>query len=117
VIYYILDKEGRPVAVESILEWAPWFEDAHRVVALTEIDEGRSVSTVFLGINHAFDNGPPILWETMLFTYEKSEAQDRSSGSLEQAEAMHMRMVHAVAARLNVPVPPIEFLLSHTKVP
>jgi hypothetical protein len=38
-----------------------------RRVAYTEIDDCR-VSTVFLGIDHRFGDGPPLLFETMSFS-------------------------------------------------
>lgn len=37
-----------------------------RVVAQTQVGD-RFVSTVLLGIDHAFMGGPPILWESMIF--------------------------------------------------
>lgn len=46
--------------------WAEWFETAERRVAQTELGAAR-VSTVFLGLNHAFNGGPPLWFETMIF--------------------------------------------------
>lgn len=52
----------------SPMMWARWFHDADRRVKWTAIPGGASVSTVFLGINHNFDEtGPPLLFETMVF--------------------------------------------------
>lgn len=64
---YVLDERGEPQRCEDTLTWARWLESADRHVASTEV--GRLwVSTVFLGIDHNFfDEGPPILWETMVF--------------------------------------------------
>jgi len=75
--YYKLDEAGEPVACESAREWAVWFEgnDAARVVTRTELPAGVVVSTVFLGIDHAFgDGGAPVLWETMTFGGEYAQA-------------------------------------------
>lgn len=36
-------------------------------VSRDEVSDGREVSTVYLGFNHAFDDGSPVLWETMVF--------------------------------------------------
>jgi hypothetical protein len=39
---------------------------------------------------------PVVLWETMVFGGKLDQEQDRCSGSREQAEAMHARMVERV---------------------
>lgn len=54
------------------------------------------ISTVFLGLDHSFGSSSPVLWETMVFGGELDQEQDRCSGSREQAEAMHARMVEKV---------------------
>ena len=62
---YILDGQ-QPVACD-LMTWARWFERARRHVAVDPLNNGR-VSTVFLGLDHRFgDEGPPILFETMVF--------------------------------------------------
>ena len=48
------------------------------------------VSTVFLGLNHAFGNEPPELFETMIFGGLHDQHQERCS-TWEQAEEMHTR--------------------------
>lgn len=59
---------------KNVLAWAAWMElkDNGRIVARTPVKrvpgEDVVVSTVFLGIDHNFDEeGPPILYETMIF--------------------------------------------------
>lgn len=64
--------------------------NCERRIALTEIN-GVQISTVFLWLNHAFDDGPPLLFETMVFGGPLSEEQDRCS-TYDEAEAMHERM-------------------------
>ena len=66
-----------------------------RFVDHTTVGESE-VSTVFLGLDHQFGKGPPILWETMVFGGKHNHDQDRCSGSREQAEAMHQKMVNKV---------------------
>lgn len=57
-----------PVACEDLLEWAQSFESSERRVAQTDIKDGVRVSTVFLGMDHNFgSDGPPLLFETMIF--------------------------------------------------
>ena len=93
---YVLDLHNRPVLETDCLKWAKWFETASRTVAREKV--GRSeVSTVFLGLDHRFTaDGPPILWETMVFGGPMSHEMDRCSGTIEQAEAMHARMCEKV---------------------
>ena len=55
--------------------WARWFEatkDTRERVIAQDRDEsagadGVMVSTVFLGLDHQFGDGPPVLWETLVF--------------------------------------------------
>ncbi len=62
---YILD--GKEPKAADLMTWARWFETADRHVA-NDIVDGYRVSTVFLGIDHRFgDDGPPLLFETMVF--------------------------------------------------
>ena len=63
--YYIL--EGDEVSAVDMLHWAKWFESADRIIERT-IGEFHVVSTVFLGLDHQFGDGPPLLFETMVFT-------------------------------------------------
>jgi hypothetical protein len=74
---YILDDENNPVPCEDLLEWAMWFEKDKRIIARTEI-AGGLVSTVFLGIDHRFnEKGPPILWESMVFSGGPSDDEEQ----------------------------------------
>jgi len=66
---YVISRRGNPT--EAPCRGAAWFfmEHAHdrRVVAKDWVGDVE-VSTVFLSINHQFSpEGPPVLWETMVF--------------------------------------------------
>lgn len=74
---YILNAAGDPVAEPDVLAWALWFGSAERTIARTELPNDVMVSTVFLGIDHNFGGGPPILFETMIFGGPLDEAQYR----------------------------------------
>jgi hypothetical protein len=88
---YIL-KDGVPVLEPDLLTWAKWFEDGDkRRVALTEIGDVR-ISTVFLGIDHSFGGGAPILFETMIFEGEHDQYQERYH-TLEEAMIGHEKAV------------------------
>lgn len=47
-------------------EWADWFGKGDRRVGDTNVGPLR-ISMIFLGLNHAFDDGPPQIFETMVF--------------------------------------------------
>ena len=86
--FVLIDK--KPVAEPDILTWSKWFESANRRVDETQIGDA-SVSTVFLGIDHSFGSGPPLLFETMVFCGPLDQEQDRCS-TWEQAQRMHNDM-------------------------
>lgn len=69
---YILDDDGEPVACQNTLAWAVWRGANQEATQLAMDFAGDStnvsISTVFLGIDHNWwDDGPPLLWETMVF--------------------------------------------------
>ena len=63
---YILDENGNPVIENDILKWGKWMETNNRHIAEDVVGDVR-VSTVFLGIEHSWGQGFPVLWETMIF--------------------------------------------------
>lgn len=85
-----------------MLEWAHWFEGSDRHVAFTRIEKAITVSTVFLGLNHQYGEGPPILFETMVFGGVYDGDQMRYSTYLE-AELGHATTVSIVRGALNPP--------------
>jgi len=91
---YIL--EGTTVVpVEDIHTWAHWFETADRVVAQTWITEDMCVSTVFLGLDHQWGDGPPLLFETMVFLAGSERGCTRTS-TWHEAEQEHQRVVESL---------------------
>lgn len=104
---YLLDSAGEPVVEPDLMTWAKGFETCDRIVKQEHVGE-LWLSTVFLGLDHNFDdNGPPILWETMVFAkdhegirYGEDLYMDRCSGTREQALAMHQAIVERMAAIL-----------------
>ncbi len=92
-IHYIL-KNKTPIAVDSTLQWAEWFGTSDRIVKQTTVGE-TEVSTIFLGIDHQHFNGPPLLFETMVFGGKFDQDMDRCS-TWEQAKEQHRDMVYKV---------------------
>lgn len=87
---YIL-KGRTPVPIDDLLEWAKWLENADRHVKLTEQGDVR-VSTVFLGLDHSWGEGPPVLFETMVFGVPGNDFQERYC-TWEEAEVGHDQAV------------------------
>jgi hypothetical protein len=79
-----------PVPEPDFLRWAEAFENSDRRVAQAQVGN-FFVSTVFLGIDHQFGNGPPLLFETMAFRDGESVDCHRCSTWME-AEAQHKRV-------------------------
>lgn len=85
---YILDGK-KAIKCDDLMEWAKWFENCSRRVELTERNNIK-VSTVFLGLDHSFGNGKPMLFETMIFGGPHSEFCSRYT-TWEEAEAGHTK--------------------------
>ena len=81
---YILNDDGTCRKAE-LLEWACWYETAKRHIGKTTIGKVQ-VSTVFLGIDRQFGEGPPLLFETMIFGGSLDENQWRYSTIAEAKE-------------------------------
>lgn len=92
---YILDKNGNPEPCDDILKWGNSM-DASRIVKRTQVGS-ILISTVFLGLDHQFGDGPPLLWETMIFGGEHDQYQERYS-SKEKALEGHIKAVKIVTS-------------------
>lgn len=94
---YIL-KGHTAVQELDVLTWGRWFETADRVVAQTDIP-GGIVSTVFLGVNHNFGDGPPILFETMVFIDGGDDDSQARCSTWDEAVAQHAEVLERVRGR------------------
>lgn len=66
--YFILEKgEVKEVDMPA---WAAWFETCgrERIIKQNYTWHGYKVSTVFLGLNHNWGEGPPMIFELMVFS-------------------------------------------------
>lgn len=83
--WFKLDENRMPVKCQNHNEYFEWHnsqpnESATGIgmqLAKTKIADGLTVSTVFLGTDHAYDGGPPELWETMIFGGDRDEETTR----------------------------------------
>lgn len=73
---YYFNHDGEPITMQ---EWCDLLAiDEYRVCAFEDLGS-HHVSTVWLGLNHAFMGGPPIIFETGLF--ERIEPRPIYEGS------------------------------------
>ena len=89
--YY--DKAGNAIAIEA---WTKLYRDAEYKRIASDKAGDTFVSTVWLGLNHAWE-GPPLIFETMVFEGPLDGECDRYS-TLAQAEAGHAAMLARVLA-------------------
>ena len=92
--YY--DKNGKPL---DFLTWVALTDkqtepDYFRVAETTTAD-GKWISTVWIGLNHNFGEGPPLIFETMVFPNEHDfrELDMDRYATLEEAQQGHRAMV------------------------
>ena len=100
---YVLDEAGNPRPEPSRMTWANWFKDSSNWIVKQERIGPSRISTVFLGLDNNFSaEGPPVLWETLVFGGPLADEGGRCAGSREQAEAMHQAMAEKVRAAQNL---------------
>ena len=91
--YILIDT--KPVPVSDIYRWSLWMETADRSVARETVN-GYDVSTVFLGMDHAFGGDVPILFETMVFGDGDIDQYQERYSTYNEAVAGHQRIVDAI---------------------
>jgi hypothetical protein len=103
--YY--DREGMPMAM---MDWARTFEDmSYRRVKVSVVNNLVVVSTVWLGLNHRWGPGPPLIFETMTFPVDKAKVSSFSEmpelfgrySSEGMAEAGHDAIVERLVTLLE----------------
>lgn len=91
------DRYGLPL---TLGEWCRRFQDfAYRRIAEDWIGEIR-ISTIWLGTDHSFGCGPPLIFETMIFGGpEAIDGEMWRYATEEEARAGHARAVELVKAK------------------
>lgn len=94
--YY--DRKGKPI---TLMEWAQALksDDARRVLK-TDITPNVFVSTVWLGLDHSFGQGPPLIFESVVFENGEGGDMDRYATE-EEAREGHAAMVAAQIKRVG----------------
>ncbi len=80
---------------EAAVQWAQDFGNKnYQSLFRTRLPNGRLVSTVWLGLNHRYDAGKPLIFETMVFTEDDFDQLDCQRYSSEQEASLgHLKMV------------------------
>lgn len=73
--FYYVERDGVPVPATNE-EWREIWDSPDRIVARDNVGF-YWVSTVFLGLNHNFGPGPPLVYETMVFDQSEGEIAAR----------------------------------------
>ncbi len=98
--YY--DRNGDPIDMAT---WGRLFGDRdYQVVAQTNMIDARTgnnqdvlISTVWLGMNHNWGTGPPLIFETMIFGLEELEDWQVRSPTEDHAQVVHSEAIMEVA--------------------
>lgn len=94
-MWYILDRDNKPIEADPLV-YIDWIHNnpSRKAVKQESIGDVR-VSTVFLGLNHSYEGGEPVLWETMVFEGSLDGYQERYT-SYEEALTGHEFAVQMV---------------------
>lgn len=111
--YY--DWHGNPI---SLRQWVDLFDHTDRTVAKDTVTvDGKDllVSTVYLGNNHQFGDGPPLIFETMVFgDHPLAEDACWRYATEDEARAHHEKVVRALrSARLTIESHPEMYPKAH----
>ena len=91
------DREGLPI---HLFEWAERVEDKEYCrVALDDAGPGVLISTVWLGLDHNWSRGEPLIFETAVGTNGRWEIVNRYP-SLEAAREGHAAVLDSVKSAM-----------------
>lgn len=91
---YILNGK-EPVECDDTIEWGKWFGEGSNRIVKQETVNDSFVSTIFMGLDHAFNGGVPVLFETIVFNGKHDQYSERYY-DWDEAEAGHKRIVEMI---------------------
>lgn len=92
-------KNHEVVKEVNMMTWAAWFENSNnRRVAFDRVKD-IEISTVFLGIDHRYGDGPPLLFETMTFGPDGHEQKQERCSTWDQAIKQHQKILEAIKGK------------------
>lgn len=102
------DKDGTPL---ELMEWAEKHADREYIrvarALITDLAppfKQYDVSTVWLGLDHSFGNGPPLIFETMVFGDGSLDLTCHRYATEDEARQGHAEMVTLVRATMTDPI-------------
>lgn len=101
--WYVLEADGKTPRLCDVDEWSEWRRGRKEnpdasgwKVSYTELPwDGCYVSTVFMGLDHGYGHGPPVLWETLIFNGRLADEGSRYT-SYDEALLGHYEWVEKV---------------------
>lgn len=95
--YATLDENNNVIPTDDAMRWGRWFEvnRERRTVKREKVGDSE-VSTVFMGLDHSFGEGPPLWFETMIFGGVHDSWQQRCE-TWAEAVVMHAEGVKVAA--------------------
>ena len=97
--YYNID--GEPI---DMMTWAKLFGMTEYKIVERTIVNKYLISTVWLGLNHNIWDGPPLIFETMVFYNTGQDDYMERYSTLEQAKQGHIRIVNMVKVTEGIKV-------------
>lgn len=88
--YMLVDKLVVPC---NTREWSEFMSKEDVRVEYTDLHGEGYISTVFLGLDHSFDGGIPLLFETMVFSSNQYDGETNRYSTYEDAVKGHWDMV------------------------
>ena len=85
------DRQGQKISLEDAN--AKMGDYYYKVLEKTELPDGRRVSTVWLGLDMRYDEGPPLIFETMVFPKDSQEDLDMERYETEEGARIGHRLM------------------------
>lgn len=103
--YYKL--EGETVFPSSMLEWAKSMEAPRWNQRTSNEDSSVTISTTFLGLDHQFGDGPPLIFETLVFGGDYDGEMERYSTIAEAKEGHRAFEEKVLGIKASFPSDPV----------
>ena len=91
------DKDGTAITRD---EWAERLNPEYQRVELTKVGDA-TISTVWLGLNHNYGDGAPLIFETLVFDGALDGNMMRYA-TIDEAREGHQQMVNEVMGSIGV---------------
>lgn len=101
-LYALVGHEVVQMLFMEVLNYTAEQPHADRIVAKTLVG-GTEISTIFMGLDHQYGDGPPLLFETMTFGLDGLDGVEQRYSTWAEAEAGHATTVARVRAHLGIP--------------